>query len=429
MNYSQVLNYLYEQLPMFQRQGPVAFKKDLGNIKKLCHALGDPHQHQKFIHIAGTNGKGSTAHILASILQANGLNVGLYTSPHYKDFRERIKINGRLIPKRSVTTFINKHKPLFKEIQPSFFEITMALAFWYFKKKKVDVAIIETGLGGRLDSTNIIQPLISIITNISLDHQNMLGNTLKEIAREKAGIIKPNTPVLIGQYQRNVVSVFRDKAKNEKAPIYFSKDIIAIQGQMKKRGGYTIEFSYPGNQKLIKATTDISGNYQLQNLQTALAAIHKLERINFLQLKITQLKLGLKNIIRDTYFLGRWMRLSEKPLIIADSAHNLDGVKSAMHQLNRIEYEQLHIVFGTVKDKDPADILKLLPEKGIYYFAKADIPRGMDAETLAEKAERFNLIGKAYASVEKAFDAAKKAAGIEDLIYVGGSIFVVAEVV
>ena len=434
MTYPEVLKYLYEQLPMFQRQGPVAFKKDLGNIKLLCDRIGNPEQSQKFIHLAGTNGKGSTSHILASILQAHGFSVGLYTSPHYKDFRERIKINAKFISKRQVSSFINKYKNDFDEIQPSFFEITVALAFWYFKKKKVDFAIIETGLGGRLDSTNIISPLISVITNIGWDHQNMLGDTLELIAGEKAGIIKENIPVIIGEYQSKLKSVFFNKAKQENAPIKYSKNFVSVkwgreEGAKKTIGKYkNLEVAFKdkriGN---FKCSTDLKGIYQVKNLQTALATYYALaerEVFNFSKTKLTK---GLKNVSANTYFIGRWMFLNKTPLILADSAHNVDGLKLVMKELKKLPHEHLHLVLGTVMDKDPTKVLKLLPKKATYYFAKANIPRGMNANELMKIASKNGLKGSSHSSVSKAIQTAKVSAKKKDLIYIGGSIFVVAE--
>lgn len=414
---------------MFQRQGPVAFKKDLGNIQLLCDQIGNPERGQAFIHVAGTNGKGSTSHILAGILQAQGYRVGLYTSPHYKDFRERIKINAEFIPKRTVTHFVNKYKSLFTKIEPSFFEITVALAFWYFKKEKVDFAIIETGLGGRLDSTNIITPLISVITNIGYDHQNMLGETLPEIAGEKAGIIKANVPVLMGEYQRSVVSVFREKAKSEKAPLYFAKDHIEVLKMASNKFSIRITDGEKEDHVLANLKTDLIGEYQQKNLKTAIAAYFFLTKEKHIPFRITSIKNGLKNISASTYFIGRWMQLKKQPRVFADSAHNVDGVKLALQQLSKIPHDQLHFVFGTVSDKKPDKLLNMLPKTARYYFAKADIPRGMNAVELNKVASNFGLLGSSYDSVKKAYQAALATAKKKDLIFVGGSIFVVAEVI
>jgi len=431
MTYPQVLKYLYEQLPMFQRQGPVAFKKDLVNIKLLCDRIGNPEQAENFIHIAGTNGKGSTSHILASLLQAHGYSVGLYTSPHYKDFRERIKINAEFISKRQVSSFVTKYKKDFDEIRPSFFEITVALAFWYFNKQKVDFAIIETGLGGRLDSTNVITPLLSIITNIGWDHQNLLGDTLELIAGEKAGIIKPNVPVIVGEYQSKLKQVFKDKAKKENAPLKYSKSIVRVKWS---RASSTktliskykkIEASF--KKKDLILLTDLKGGYQVKNIQTAVAALVTLTRQEHVFFNKTSLIRGLKNITKSTYFIGRWMLLNKSPLTLADSAHNVDGLKSALKEIRNLTFENLHFVFGTVSDKDLSKILKVLPKKATYYFAKANIPRGMNAVQLKEIANRNNLNGESYSSVKLAIKSAQKSANKNDLIYIGGSIFVVAE--
>ncbi len=434
MKYTEVLDYLYKQLPMFQRQGPIAMKKDLGNIRLLCGKIGHPEKDQRFIHLAGTNGKGSTSHILASLLQAHGYRVGLYTSPHYKDFRERIKINAEFISKRQVSSFVKKYKSDFDEIQPSFFEITVALAFWYFKKQKVDFSIIETGLGGRLDSTNIINPLLSVITNIGWDHQNMLGNTLELIAGEKAGIIKSKIPVIIGEYQYKLKSIFTSKAKLEKAPMAYSKNLVRVSWSRDAFAKNTItkskriELTFDDKDiQGMSLSTDLKGSYQIKNIQTAVAAYLKLTETGLFKFSKTKLTNGLKNVTSSTYFIGRWMFINKIPLTLADSAHNVDGLKLVVKELKKIPCEKLHFVFGTVKDKDPTKVLKLLPKKATYYFAKADIPRGMNAAQLCEIAALNGLVGTSYTSVSRAIKAAEKKASKHDLIFIGGSIFVVAE--
>ena len=426
--YQQTLDYLFQQLPMFQRVGAVAFKKDLTNIKALCELLGNPQEQFPSIHLAGTNGKGSTAHILASVLQAHGLKVGVHTSPHYRDFRERIKINGALASEQFVIDFVEKHKSAWQEIQPSFFELAVAMAFQYFAEQKVDIAIIETGLGGELDSTNIIMPLLSVITNISYDHQKFLGDTLPEIASAKAGIIKQNIPVVIGEKQTEITHVFEAKAKTENTPILYASD--HIEAQFLSNDLHHSTFDIYKNEDLLyeKLEVNLIGNYQRLNLQTALQALELLPSDLF-QLEEEELRTGLKNLKKSTHFLGRWQVLSETPLVLADSAHNEAGIQSAMQYLHSFSFEQLHIVLGFANDKDLDKVLPLFPENATYYFAKADVPRGLNAQILMEKAATFDLVGETYSSVKAALEKAKQKAKEEDLIYVGGSIFVLAEVV
>lgn len=428
MTYQQTLDYLFQQLPMFQRVGAVAFKKDLTNIKTLCKLLGNPQEQFPSIHLAGTNGKGSTAHILAAILQAHGLKVGVHTSPHYRDFRERIKINGVLASEEFVIDFVEKYKSAWQEIRPSFFELAVAMAFQYFAEEKVDIAIIETGLGGELDSTNIITPILSVITNISYDHQKFLGDTLPEIASTKAGIIKRNVPVVIGEKQKEITHVFDEKAKAENSPIRYASN--HIDAQFLSRDLHYSTFNIYKKEKLWyeKLEVDLIGNYQRLNLQTALQALDLLPK-DVLQLKENKLRKGLKHLKKSTHFIGRWQVLSEIPLILADSAHNEAGIRSAMQYLQSFSFEQLHIVLGFANDKDLDKVLPLFPKNATYYFAKADVPRGLEAQILMEKAATFNLNGETCASVKAALESAKQAANKEDLIYVGGSIFVLAEVI
>ncbi|MCB9227044.1 MAG: bifunctional folylpolyglutamate synthase/dihydrofolate synthase [Chitinophagales bacterium] len=423
-NYPETLDYIFSKLPMFQRVGDKAFKKDLTNIIALLKTLDNPHNYFKTIHIAGTNGKGSTTHIIASILQESGLKVACYTSPHYIDFRERIKINGIYISEQFVVDFINKIEPLIDEIKPSFFEITVAMAFQYFKEQKVDVAVVETGLGGRLDSTNIITPLLSVITNISFDHTNMLGNTLAEIAKEKAGIIKPNIPVVIGEYQEEIENVFRNKAKECNSQLYYAKEIVELYNFNSNFEGSTFE-TYFNKQKMVY-TTDLYGNYQKKNIQTALASIFLLKK----DFNITQnnIKDGLREVRKNTTFMGRNTILATVPKILADSAHNKAGIENLLETIKQISYQNLHVVYGTVADKDISAVLEKLPKKASYYFCKANIPRGLDAIELKNKAQQFNLLGENYKSVFLAFKQAKENAEKEDLILITGSIFVVAEV-
>ncbi|MEM6319321.1 MAG: folylpolyglutamate synthase/dihydrofolate synthase family protein [Bacteroidota bacterium] len=427
--YKETLTYLYTQLPMFQRVGQTAFKKDLTNIIVLCEKLENPHQQFKSIHLAGTNGKGSTTHIIGAALQASGLKVGYYTSPHYKDFRERIKINGRLIPKRAVVDFVEQHKALFEAIRPSFFEITVAMAFDYFAKEKVDVAVIETGLGGRLDSTNIIQPLLSVITNISYDHQQFLGDTLPEIAGEKAGIIKHQTPVVIGETQQATKAVFEAKAKVENAPIIFAdKHITLVEKDVQPH--HTVYFVKGRYFNFNHLKVNLLGQYQQKNITTALQAIAQLNKLAvFPTITKAHIQKGFSELKALTYFIGRWQKLGESPTILCDSGHNEAGIDQILRQLSQMTFQQLHVVIGMVNDKDNAKILKKLPASAKYYFVKADIPRGLDAKVLKERAKELGLKGRAYSSVKNGLKAAKISTTDKDLIFIGGSIFVVAEVI
>ncbi len=401
MEYNQTLNFLITRLPIYQRIGRVAYKKDIGNIISACKKLKNPQNKFKSIHITGTNGKGSVAHILASILQESGYNTGLYTSPHLKDFRERIKINGNIISKKKVNDFVSINKDTFLKLQMSLFEMTVAMAFNHFANEKVDIAIIETGLGGRLDSTNIINPMISIITNIGLDHTKLLGDSIEEIAKEKAGIIKDNTPIIIGSRQKKVEYIFREVSESKNAEIYFS-DIIS-------------------NYK-----TDLKGNYQKQNISTALKSIEILRKLDW-TISENNINDGLMNVVKNTGLYGRWQIISKKPLTICDTAHNIDGIKHIMKELKNTPHNNLHFVFGTVNDKETDSILSLLPKNALYYLCKANIERAMDTNTLYKKAKDLNLNCIPFASVKEALAAAKKAAKNKDLILISGSTFVVAE--
>ena len=398
MNYKDTLKYLFSQLPMYQRTGAAAYKKDIGNIIEACNLLDNPHKKFKSIHIAGTNGKGSTAHLISSILQEAGFKTGLYTSPHLKDFRERIKINGVKISENDVISFVTTNKKNFEKINMSFFEYTVALAFDHFAKEKVDIAIIETGLGGKLDSTNIISPEISVITNIGYDHMNLLGNTLEQIAIEKAGIVKEKTPVLIGRKQIETETVFEEKASQKNTSVFYAK-----QNEVK--------FNVP--------------NYQKENINTCISAI------KILDWKISNQEIndGIKNVNQNTGLRGRWETLSKNPKIICDTGHNVDGISNIINQLKQIKFNKLHIVFGTVKDKKINEILNLLPKDAKYYFCKAKIDRALNADKLKSIANEYKLIGESFESVEKALLNAKNNAKKEDLIFIGGSTFVVAEVI
>lgn len=428
--YQETISFLFSQLPMYQRVGAKAFKKDLTNINALLAGLGNPHHDLKAIHIAGTNGKGTVSFLLSAALQAQGYSTGLYVSPHYKDFRERVRINGQYVSKAYVIKFVAQHKKLFQEVRPSFFEISVALAFCYFRDQKVDIAVVETGLGGRLDSTNVLLPILSVITNIGFDHVNFLGNTLPLIAREKAGIIKNNIPVVFGKKQAETASVFRSVAKEKSAPYYYAEDIFDVRylrstqqlsyHQVMKHGAIIYESLAVG----------LTGPFQKENLQTALAALEVIHAYypDFL-VSDPAIHSGFKHLRNLTGYIGRWQVLGINPLIIADSGHNPAAISSVVAQFEKLDYRDLHIVLGMVNDKDVTKVLGLLPAKAKYYFSKAAIPRGLEAERLQKEAVKFGLPGDAYPSVKAAFEAAKKNAKKEDLIFVGGSVFVVAEVI
>lgn len=404
MNYQETTNWMFNQLPMYQLQGASAYKEDLTNIKLLATHLDNPQNRLKCIHVAGTNGKGSTSHMLASVLQEAGYKVGLYTSPHLKDFRERIKINGAEISEDFVCEFVAKHKDFFEANDMSFFEMSVGLAFDYFASEKTDIAIIEVGLGGRLDATNIITPLVSVITNIDLDHTQFLGNTPALIAGEKAGIIKPNVPVVIGEYTNETQPVFLAKAEANKAPVYFASDLISEV--------------FP---------SDLIGDYQFHNKKTVQETIAVLNSQNEFKVSDEKLKSGLLNVVKNTGLQGRWQQLGEKPKIICDTAHNKHGLAVVMNQIKKETFENLHIVLGVVNDKDLDSILPLFPKNAQYYFCRPDSSRGLATEILKETAKKYDLLGEKYDSVTEAFASAKQNATQNDFIYVGGSTFVVAE--
>jgi dihydrofolate synthase/folylpolyglutamate synthase len=429
-NYEQTLDFLFSQLPMFQRVGPKAFKKDLTNIIKLTEALDNPQHKFPSIHIAGTNGKGSTAFTLSAIFQAQGFKTGLYVSPHYKDFRERIRIGSTYVPKKFVIGFVEKQEALFKEIKPSFFEISVAMAFAYFAEQKVDIAIIETGLGGRLDSTNLVNPLLSIITNISYDHQNFLGDTLPEIAGEKAGIIKNATPVVIGETHSETKPVFEKVAKQKKAPITFADKPFVLKEKNNTLEHTTYDVWKENHLYLEALKVNLSGSFQSKNLKTVFESLAVLQK-NHPEYTITEkaLRQGLLHIKELTRYIGRWQVLSRNPIILCDSAHNEGGLKITTKQLMEIPHSNLHCVLGFVNDKNVDMPLSFFPKEARYYFAKANIPRGLDAKLLKAAAAGHHLEGKAYSSVKNALKAAKRAAQADDLIFVGGSVFTVAEVV
>jgi len=433
MTYRETLNYLFAQLPMFQRIGPAAFKKDLTNTLALAEHLGNPQHKFPCIHVAGTNGKGSVSHLLAAICQAAGLKTGLYISPHYKDFRERIKINGNYIPKTQVVDFVEINKKTIEKIEPSFFELCVVMAFDHFAREQVDIAIIEVGLGGRLDSTNIITPQLSVITNISYDHQNMLGDTLTLIAGEKAGIIKPGVPVVIGETHPESAPVFLKKAGETGSAIVFADQVFRLSekpsadtaGLLPQSSQYDVfKNDLPFLQDLELET---AGPYQQKNLVTALQAWDLL-RPQIPYLNEPALRHGLKHLKSLTRFIGRWEIIGQNPTILCDSAHNEAGLKVTFAKIKTLNFKKLHIVTGFVNDKSVEDVLDLFPTAAQYYFAKADIPRGLEAAVLKEKAAVVGLHGRAYSSVPNALKAARRAAAAEDMIVVIGSIFVVAEV-
>ena len=405
MTYQDTLNWMFSQLPMYQRQGKTAFKKDLSNTLKLAEHLNNPENKFKSVHVAGTNGKGSTSHILASVLQEAGYKVGLYTSPHLKDFRERIKINGQEVSKHFVIGFIKRNKDFFEANKLSFFEMTVGMAFDYFAKQNIDIAVVEVGLGGRLDSTNIVIPEVSIITNIGLDHTQFLGDTLEAIAFEKGGIIKPNIPVVIGETQKETAPVFKSLAKSCDSEILFADQLVS---------------------EVYKS--DLMGSYQSKNIKTVVQTVKQLQGKGF-KISKKNLKQGLLKVVKNTGLLGRWQILKERPKVVCDTGHNREGLIYVMQQLSNETFESLHIVFGVVNDKDLRYILDLLPKKATYYFCKPNIPRGLDAEELQQTFSSYKLKGRAYKSVNEAYNSALNNARKDDFIYVGGSTFVVAEII
>lgn len=429
MTYLETVQYLFTQFPSFKKYGAKAVKYGLHNIENLCALANHPQQKFKSIHIAGTNGKGSVTHILAAIFMQAGYKTGTLTSPHYKDFRERIKINGQYIPKEDVVLFVETYRMKIEELQASFFEITTAMSFWYFDQQQVDIAIIETGLGGRLDSTNVIQPDLSIITNIGLDHQQMLGDTIEKIAYEKAGIIKKNTPVVIGKTQSETKHVFEEVAAQNNAPLYFSKDILEVSIAKNvdiNLNQHLLKYSHPAKTLIIE--TDLKGSYQQQNLQTALTAVEVYQKKYGTFIQEDKLRYALKSIKRISNLLGKWMVLQQAPLVVADSAHNEDGITSVLDSIKTISFKKLHIVFGMMKDKAVEPILKLLPNEATYYFCSPDFKRALAVETLLKEAERHGLKGKAYSSVEMAHQSVILDAGKDDLVLIIGSCFLVAQV-
>ena len=405
MNYQDTVNWMFQQLPMYQNKGNSAFKKDLTNTINLATYLNHPEGKFRSVHVAGTNGKGSTSHMLASILQESGYKVGLYTSPHLKDFRERIRINGKVISKQAVIAFIKKNKAFLEDNQLSFFEMTVGMAFDYFSKQKVDIAIVEVGLGGRLDSTNIITPELSVITNIGFDHTQFLGNTFQEIAGEKAGIIKQNVPVVIGETHPETESVFKQKASEANSAIYFADQII--------------------NEAL---ESDLKGSYQVHNIKTVIQSINILKELGF-KISKNNLEKGLLNVVGNTGLQGRWQILGHNPKVVCDTAHNKEGLTYVMEQIKKETFNKLHIVFGVVNDKDLDTIIPLLPKEASYYFCQPNVQRGLNAKILMTAFKKNQLLGESYKSVSEALTIAKSNANKYDLIYIGGSTFVVAEII
>ncbi len=426
MTYQQTLDYLYAKLPMFTRVGSSAIKKDLTNTLAFCNVLDNPHQKFKSIHVGGTNGKGSTSHMLAAILQTAGYKTGLYTSPHLKDFRERIKINGEMISESEVVDFVERNQKNIEEISPSFFEVTVAIAFQHFAKHEVDIAIIEVGLGGRLDSTNVISPEVSVITNIGFDHVNILGDTLGKIAFEKAGIIKKNTPIVIGEYIEETKAVFLAKAKLENAPIRFAQD--DFETEAIDRDSDLVKIQLSDTHYHLHLDLDLTGTYQLKNVKTTVATVEEIRKKGF-SITDEHLKIALANVKALTGLLGRWQVLQKEPLTICDTGHNEDGIKEVLKNIVSTPYRQLHFVIGMVKDKDISKVLSLLPKEAIYYFCAPAIERAKEAKELQAEAVEFGLKGNYYSSVQAALEHAKSEALKEDLIFIGGSTFVVAEIV
>lgn len=427
-SYQETLDFLFAQLPMYQRVGTAAYKADLETTLNLDKYFNHPHNSYKTIHIAGTNGKGSVSHCLASVLQQAGYKVGLYTSPHLTDFRERIKVNGQMIPERKVIDFVEKHQAIIQDLQPSFFEMTVAMAFDYFKSQSIDIAVVEVGMGGRLDSTNIIAPEVSVITNIGLDHTAFLGNTLAQVAEEKAGIIKPGVPVVIGQTQEETSQVFIRKAASLNVPIIFADQKLRVPYSTYSLDEKQVFQIISGDEvKYPDLKLDLLGHYQRKNIITVLITLEVLKNKGF---DITQEVIyeGLANVVRNTSLLGRWQTLGYNPKIVCDTGHNAEGIELIVEQLKNTAYKQLHFIIGMVDDKDHSKVLSLLPQEATYYFTKAAIPRSMDIEKLQSMAKVHQLSGSCYSTPLLALEAAKKNAYSNDLIFIGGSTFIVADI-
>ena len=426
LRYRKTVAFMFSQLPMYHRIGIKAYKKDTQNIRRLLDFLGNPHERCTCIHVGGTNGKGSTAHMIGAILQAHGIKTGIFSSPHYIDYRERIKLNGELIEKAFVVDFIERLQPLIEEVQPSFFEMTTAMAFEYFAQNQVGAAVVEVGLGGRLDSTNVVKPVLSVITNISYDHMHLLGNTLPEIAFEKAGIIKTAIPIVIGETHPESAPVFRAKAKELGAPLYFAD--AHFNATVREENFQSTTFDVFKDDKLFLPALEVnlSGGYQRLNVQTVLQAAELLKPV--FNLTEQGIRSGLSQVKKLTRLTGRWELIGSNPPILADSAHNESGIRAVIAHLDKISFQHLHIVIGMVSDKDLTAVFEILPTTATYYFAKADVQRAMEAGKIRDEAAEFGLKGRAYKSVRQALQAAKRKAAQKDLILVCGSVFVVAEV-
>ncbi len=427
MTYQETLDYLFTKLPMYSRIGAAAFKEDLTNTIALCEALGNPNKKLQCIHIAGTNGKGSTSHMLAAILQSAGYKTGLYTSPHLKDFRERIKIDGEMIREDFVVDFVQRIQPLIVSIEPSFFEITVAMAFDYFVQEAIDIAVIEVGLGGRLDSTNIITPLLSVITNIGWDHMNILGNSLEKIAYEKAGIIKPGIPVVVGDTLPETKPVFVAKATAEKADLILATDHLYVTDWHEHAWTLQATVANKRNDERIAYELDLQGIYQLKNILTVLASVKELQQLQW-KIPETAIQKGLRYTKKITGFHGRWDIVHREPLVVLDVGHNEDGLKQIAEQLEVTNHDQLHIIIGLVKDKEAEKVLALLPQQATYYFTRAQIPRALPEDQLAQKGKEAGLLGEHYPDVNTALQTAMQHAKKKDLILVCGSVFLVGEV-
>ena len=423
MTYAETLEYMFARLPMYQRIGGAAYKADLDNTITLCRNLGNPERHFTAVHVAGTNGKGSVSNLVASVLQQAGFKTGLYTSPHYRDFRERIRIDGREIPEEQVVAFIDQYRPMLEEIELSFFEMTVGMAFHHFADEQVDIAVVEVGMGGRLDSTNVITPLVSVITNIGLDHTQFLGDTLAKIAAEKAGIIKQGVPVVIGETQPEIKTTFETIAGERNAPITYADQNWQIASDNQQQTNILFK-----NKPFLTTHLPLHGSYQYKNLRTALEAIRQLDNTRFKVSKET-IAAGIKNVVVNTGIRGRWQILSTRPLTIADSGHNAHGLQMVMDNINATPHRELHIIIGVVNDKNLDAMMKLLPKTAHYYFCKANIPRALPAEELARVAAKWQLQGSAFPTVSLAWQAARQKAHPDDLIFIGGSTFVVAELV
>jgi len=427
MTYKEATEFLFNSLPMYQRQGKAAYKDNLDNTLLLDERLGHPHQNYPTIHIAGTNGKGSVSHMLASVLQASGYRTGLYTSPHLEDFRERIRINGKLIPENEVTRFVTGNHEIIQKIQPSFFEMTVAMAFDYFARERVDVAVIETGMGGRLDSTNIITPVLSIITNISLDHTMFLGTDRRSIAREKGGIIKTGVPLVVGRDDPSYREVLLSMAREKDAPVVVAGQLYKpLFSTLNREGRMVLRIGRPGGAATITVTCDLTGDYQRENIITTFSAIEQLQKLNW-NISEPGILEGFARVTESTGLAGRWQTIGYNPRSICDTAHNADGIAAVFNQVRQIPWKRLHVVWGMVGDKDIDSILPLLPQDATYYFTSSSVPRSMDATELSGRAAGHGLKGTAFHGVEKAYRAAREAAGPDDMIFTGGSTFVVAD--